>query len=230
LKTGKSHALMNARTLFALAIGGYCSLAWAEPDVPTSQPAVIMKSADRLELHFSEAPLPIALRQLSTSSHKNIIASAGVQGTVTADLFDVTFKEALESILAPNGCTFVQQGNFIHVYTLKEMSDADAANNSHKLTARLFHLNYVSTQDVEPMVKALLSTEGKIATMPEAAKAGGQTNGTSGGGTSGGSSSGGGGADGSSMQLGQGNLLSRPDAIMVCDYPDRIAQIDAAGL
>lgn len=183
-----------------------------------------MTSADRVEVHVVDAPLTTVLRLLSTQSRKNIIASAGVQGTVTADLFDVSFDEAMESILGPNGCTFIQRGNFIHVYTIKELADqqaaAESSKASNKLTARLFHLNYITTEDIEPMLKALLSTEGKIATMPEAGKAAGE----SGGGSEGGGSSGG--MGGGTTQLGRGNLLTRPDAIMICDYPDRLANIE----
>ncbi len=183
-----------------------------------SQPSVRMTGADTVELHVVDVPLSTALRMLSTESRRNIIASSGVQGTVTADLFDVSFFEALESILTPNNCGFVQRGNFIHVYTLKEIADRQAIAEGTRLTARLIHLNYISTQDVEPMIKPLLSPEGKIASMPESSKA-------SSSGSEGGGSSGGGGGEGSS-QLGPGNLLTRPDCLMVCDYPERLEAIE----
>lgn len=225
------HGAWMAAIALVTACWLWCGRAQAAEAVSTTQPSVVMKSPDVVELHVVDVPLTTVLRMLSTQSRKNIIASAGVQGKVTADLFDVTFHEALESILGPNGCTYVARGNFIHVYTLKELADQEAARQAEqrqavaaeppKLVARLFHLNYVNTSDVEPMIKPLLSQEGKIATMPEADAS---SSGTTGRGTTG--SSGSSGVSEGTTQLGAGNLLSRPDVIMVCDYPDRLEQIE----
>lgn len=175
-----------------------------------------------MEIHVADVPLTTVLRMLSTQSRQNIIASAGVQGTVTADLYDVTFSEALDSILTPNNCGYVQRGNFIHVYTLKELEEQTPVPDHRKPTTRLFHLNYVSTEDIEPMIKPLLSQEGKIAAMPSAGKAAAAGGGSGGGG----GSSGGGGSEGGGVQLGAGNLLCRPDAIIISDYPDRLADVE----
>ncbi|MBI4580996.1 MAG: hypothetical protein HY718_14915, partial [Planctomycetes bacterium] len=207
--------------LSAIAAAGACAAALADDADATSttQPAVVRMSDDHVELHVVDTPLTTVLRMLSTEGRRNIIASGAVQGTVTADLFDVSFREAMDAILTPNGCGFVQRGNFIHVYTFKELAEQQAAADGHRLTVRLFHLNYVSTQDIEPMIRPLLSADGKIATMPEPGKT--ASSGTGGGSSGGGSSEGGG-----STQLGQGNLLSRPDAIIVSDYPDRLAAIE----
>lgn len=236
LKIGR---LLAGLLAACLAWGG---VAHGEDGIPTTQPSIVSKGDDRFDLHFAGTPLASALRLLSLRREVNIISSPGVQGVCTADAYDVTFHEALECILRPNGCTFVHDGNFVHVYTLKEFAEQKAAteeatasagdnsnaakSNSMSLTARLFQLNYISTEDVEPMIKALLSTDGKIATMPEAAKAGQATGGSGSGGGSGGSDGGSGGGMNGTLEVGRGNLLSRPDSIMVCDYPDRIAQIE----
>jgi type IV pilus assembly protein PilQ len=211
------HALKFATLLASVVCASWCTTAHAENAVPSSQPAVLMKPGHRVELHVVDVPLKTVLRMLSTQSRRNIISSSGVQGMVTAHLFDVTFQEAMESILIPNGCTYVERGNFIHVYTFKELADQQAASGSNQLVARLFHLNYVTTADVEPIIRSLLSSDGKLAAMPDATK----TESGSGMGSSMGGSLAGGGA-----QVGRGNLLSRPDVIMVCDYPDRLAQVE----
>ena len=57
---------------------------------------------------------------LSMQTKKNIIASRNVSGTVTANLYNVTFHQALESILRSNGLRYIEEGNFIYVYTLSE--------------------------------------------------------------------------------------------------------------
>jgi len=60
---------------------------------------------------------------LSLQSQKNIIASKDVRGTVTANLYNVTIKEALDAILKSNGFGYREKGNFIYVYTSKELAD-----------------------------------------------------------------------------------------------------------
>jgi type IV pilus assembly protein PilQ len=166
-------------------------------------PSKVTVSVDNgVEMHVSDAPLSTVLRMLSTQSRRNIVASPQVSGTVTADLYDVTFKQALASILAPNNCTFQEKGSFIFVYTQKEMSERQAEQLQEQPKARLFHLNYVSTEDVSPMIQPLLSEVGKIASTPQA-EMGLDTN----------------------PQAAGGNQLSGPDALMVYDYPSRLREI-----
>lgn len=184
------------------------------------QPAVRVTDHDQVELHVVDVPLTAVLRMLSTQTRQNIIASASVQGTVTADLFDVTFREALDSILSPNGCGYIQRGNFIYVYTLDELAAMRAPGGGEKMVVRVFHLNYVSTEDVKPMIEVLKSKEGTIATMPDAEKSDSGGGGGGGGGESGGS---GGNSAGLSSKS---NKLTRPDAIVVYDYAGHIAQME----
>ena len=64
---------------------------------------------------FSAQDLDIttALHFLSLQSKRNIIASKEVRGNVTANLYDVTFSEALDALLKPNGFDYIEKGNFI---------------------------------------------------------------------------------------------------------------------
>ena len=57
------------------------------------------------------------LEMLSIQSKKNIIASKNVSGGVSANLYDVTFNEALDAILRVNGFGYIEEGNFVYVYT-----------------------------------------------------------------------------------------------------------------
>ena len=182
-----------------------------EPPASSTQPSLVVRD-DRVELHVVDLPLSVVLRGLSTQSRRNIIASPGVQGTVTADLFDVSFREAMESILEPNGCTFTERGNFIYVQTMKEKDDTtrQQAVVKEEPTARLFHLNYLTTEDIEPMIKPLLSEQGRTASMPDSSKKQTAAAGTS---------------SGSGLSE-NGQSLTRPDAIVVIDFPSRLAQIE----
>jgi len=78
-----------------------------------------------VEIHVNDANLVEVLRMLSLQSQRNIIASKEVHGTVTANLYDVTVREALDAILHANGYDYREKGNFIYVYTTKELQDLE---------------------------------------------------------------------------------------------------------
>src|SRR5439155_18217240 len=88
-----------------------------------SSTEINVKDAGTVEIHVNDANLVEVLRMLSIQSQKNIIASKEVRGTVTANLYDVTVREALDSLLHANGFAYREKGNFIYVYTVKEMAD-----------------------------------------------------------------------------------------------------------
>ena len=83
---------------------------------------VNVSDAGTVEIHVNDASLVEVLRMLSLQSQKNIIASKDVHGTVTANLYDVTVREALDAILQANGYDYREKGNFIYVYTAKEIA------------------------------------------------------------------------------------------------------------
>ncbi|HUW81561.1 MAG TPA: hypothetical protein VMZ31_02045 [Phycisphaerae bacterium] len=169
---------------------------------PVNGPSILVKSRDRVDIHVVDVPLATVLRMLSTQSGRNIITSPKVKGNVTADLFDVTFADALNCILWANGCAFQQRGNFLYVCTLEELAEQQAAAAPDTLVARLFYLHYITVDDVKPMIEPLLSEDGKIA-VTSSAESGLETSGTEAG----------------------GNALSSPDAVLVYDHLSRVEQI-----
>src|SRR3954452_2796625 len=114
-----------------------------------SAPQVNVSDAGTVEIHVNEANLVEVLRMLSLQSQKNIIASKDVRGTVTANLYNVTIKEALDAILKSNGFNYREKGNFIYVYTAKEMADMDKATVQPK--TELFRLFYTPSANAANM-------------------------------------------------------------------------------
>ncbi len=158
------------------------------PLTPTAQGAVVgpppeVRVTERgtFELLVSELPLSTVLRMLSVESHRNIIASPNVTGKVTANLYDVTFEEALDAVLVANGAGYRSVGNFIYIYTNEELSAMALA--AQPLITRVFPLNYITAADAESYIKPLLGDDGTVATSPpaelglssDAEKAGGNT-------------------------------------------------------
>lgn len=174
---------------------------------PSTQPAaqaavsqtVAVKDLGTVEVHVNDASLVEVLKMLSLQSQKNIIASKEVRGTVTANLFDVTVKEALDAILKANGYDYREKGNFIFVYTQKELADMEKAALVKK--TEMFRLYYTPAANAANMIKPVLSTDAIVAfTTP--AKSG---------------------IEADSKDVG-GNDHATEDLIVVTDYPERLDQ------
>ena len=80
-----------------------------------------------IDLVVQDTDLGKVLEMLSIQSKKNIVASRNVSATVTANLYDVTFEEALDSILRVNNYGYLEEGNFIYVYTTPELEAIESA-------------------------------------------------------------------------------------------------------
>ncbi len=161
---------------------------------------VNVSDAGTVEIHVNEANLVEVLRMLSLQSQKNIVASNQVHGTITANLYDVTVKEALDAILHANGYDYREKGNFIFVYTNKEMQDLDKA--SRVQSTKVFRLFYTPAANAVNMIKPVLSTDSQVSfTTP--ALAGIESGGKDVGGMS----------------------HATEDMLVVTDYPDKLDQV-----
>jgi type IV pilus assembly protein PilQ len=168
-----------------------------------SAPQVNVSDAGTVEIHVNEANLVEVLRMLSLQSQKNIIASKEVRGTVTANLYNVTIKEALDAILKSNGFGYREKGNFIYVYTSKELADIE--KNERQTKTEVFHLHYSPAANAMAVIKPMLSNEGTVAFTVAAGK----------------------GIESGSKDAG-GDALAGEDLIVVRDYPENLEKVRLA--
>src|SRR5262249_22159052 len=91
---------------------------------------------------------------------KNIIASKDVRGSVTANLYGVTVREALDAILASNGYAYREKGNFIFVYTAKEVAEIEKAARTMK--TEVFRVFYTPAGNAVNMIKPVLSGDAQV--------------------------------------------------------------------
>lgn len=117
---------------------------------------------------FSVQDLDIttALHFLSLQSKRNIIPSKEVKGNVTVNLYHVSFREALDVILTQNDAGYIEKGNFIYVYTNKQL--AEIRKRERKKTNKIFHLRYITAADAAILIKPLQSSDGMAALTPPA--------------------------------------------------------------
>ncbi|MDQ7014430.1 MAG: hypothetical protein Q9O74_11125 [Planctomycetota bacterium] len=115
-----------------------------------------------VELHVQDEELTNVLQMLSLQSERNIVASNDVSARVTANLYGVTFHEALDAILHVNGYGYIEKGNFIYVYPAGVLEQIEQA--SRQIEGRAFNLNFISAVDAADFVTPLLSESGEIKT------------------------------------------------------------------
>jgi len=103
-----------------------------------------------------------ALQFLAARYQKNIVPSARVDGLITVtNLYDVTFEEALESILG-YGFKYEQQDNFIKVYTAEEYKQLK--EDPDRMVYQTFTLYYISAAEAKKLITPVLSKNGRIET------------------------------------------------------------------
>lgn len=113
-----------------------------------------------VELHVQDEELTNVLQMLSLQSERNIVASNEVAARVTANLYGVTFHEALDAILHVNGYGYIEKGNFIYVYPAETLLTIEQA--TRQVEGHVFTLNFLSAVDAADFVTPLLSESGNI--------------------------------------------------------------------
>ena len=156
------------------------SLAWGQsPPPPAELPMddehaagateadLTVNEAGLFDVHLRGVPLADAMRLLSLRSQRNITISESVNATVTADLYQVSFEEALEALLTPGGFAWFPRGKFVYVC---RPEDREAMLNAGRsVETRLFELNFIAASEVVPVITPLLSPVGVITnTVPPA--------------------------------------------------------------
>lgn len=167
---------------------------------PVRAGQVNVSETGTVEIHVVDANLLEVLRMLAAQSQKNIIASKDVRGAVTANLYDVTIKEALDAILHSNGFAYREKGNFLYVYTVKELQEIEKA--SRRVNTEVFRLFYTPAANAANMIKPVLSDQGQVALTTPA------TSGLSSG----------------ASDVG-GNTHATDDVLVITDYPENLDKI-----
>ena len=68
-------------------------------------------------INIQDMDVNTALHFLSLQTKRNIIVSKNVKGTVSVNLYNVTFSEALDAMLKPNGFDYIEEGQLLFTST-----------------------------------------------------------------------------------------------------------------
>lgn len=154
-----------------------------------------------VDLHVNDEDLANVLQMLSIQAQKNIVTSKNVSAVVTANLYGVTFYEALDAILHVNGYGYIDRGNFIYVYTLDELQKIEDAAKAP--VWKVLKMNYLNSVDAAEFVKPLLSDKGQIKTNSKVAA-----------------------STGTGDAPGGGEDFAHDSTLVVFDYPENLGEIE----
>ena len=130
----------------------------ALPETPAN-PAklkIVDRGNGRYQFSGTELDIRKALKTISTMFKRNIIASKGVQGTISIQLFSVSFEEAIKSIVTVAGLKHEKVDGIYYIFT-----QAEWAQKTRKMVSETFHLSYITAEQAAKMIVPILSKEGK---------------------------------------------------------------------
>ena len=160
---------LGATALFCVPSAAFAQAFGEKDDVANAEildlTGVEVDEFDTFNIQVQDTDLNQVLQMLALQSERNVIASRNVSAVISANLFDVTFYEALDAILKPNGFRWVEEGKFVYVYTQEEFARMEALDR--KTESRRFELEHLSAQDAATFVEPIKSDRGKISYIGE---------------------------------------------------------------
>lgn len=121
-------------------------------------------------LNFQNANIHTVLNFLAEYADVNIVAAPAVEGTVTFNLQNVTWDQALEIVTRTYGLTAVEEHGYIRVVPTAAYQNERAAyaksNVEHRmlvpLMTEILQVNYAAADELIEPVKSLLSERGTV--------------------------------------------------------------------
>ena len=101
----------------------------------------------RISLHVEQAPVRELLRNLAEMAHKNIVFSGTMDGTITANLENVTAEEALQAVVQADGLTVRDTGTTLILY--------DGSLKGRSPVAETFRLSYADAEEVADSLESI---------------------------------------------------------------------------
>ncbi len=149
---GFQKAVLPSAALIVLALISIGSAVGGERPDPAAVGNQVPVTLSARDLDIREV-----LAMLSDSRGLNIVSGSEVRGSVSFELRDVPFQEALTAIVAMAGFEISRKGN---IYFIRQPMGEDPRVSLMR-ESRTFRLDYASPNDVLPVVQAALSPDGQ---------------------------------------------------------------------
>jgi type IV pilus assembly protein PilQ len=118
---------------------------------------------ERISMRLENADLVTTLRSIAQASGMNVIIGDEVGGTITVELDNIEWEEALDLVLKTKGYTYIIENNVIRVSKpetfAKEQENIEA---SKPIKRAIFVLEFSTPNEIQGAVKSLLSKRGSL--------------------------------------------------------------------
>ena len=144
------------------------------PEIP-ARPAVLVAPEVRytgeiISLKFKDADLRDVILYLGHFAGLNVVFDPEVRGTVTCNLVDVPWDQALDILLKQNKMGRTIEGNVLRIAPIATLTREDEEQRKLQesrelagpLQVKVFDLSYAKARDVEGLLRTKISTRGEI--------------------------------------------------------------------
>jgi type IV pilus assembly protein PilQ len=120
---------------------------------------------EKVSMRLENADLATTLRSIAQVSGYNIIIGDEVRGTITVELDNVEWEEALDLVLKTKGYTYIIESNVIRVGNPQTFAqEREDIELSKPIKREIFVLEFTTPNEIQAAVKALLSKRGNSET------------------------------------------------------------------
>ena len=132
------------------------------------------ESGSRVSLDVQGADIRTVMRSLSEYSGTNIVVGKEVTGSVTVNLAEVPWIDALNTICRTQALGWVDEEGIIRVETLENLRKEDVSRSSadrqledlQPLTTQIVRAVYATATELKPAIEKTLTTRGHIEVDP----------------------------------------------------------------
>ena len=130
---------------------------------------------NNLSFYFQDIDIRALLQLIAKNSGLNFVISDAVKGSITLDLKNVTWQQALATVLESSGLASKQAGSVVYISTIEDLTSYQAKQlqsdqevlSLSPLRSEIIRLRYSSAKDVANLLKgssgSLLTARGQIA-------------------------------------------------------------------
>lgn len=166
------------RTALILSLMTINLSAWAQTSLSSNESTASTTPADgkRMDFAFQDVPLRALLQVLGETAGVNIVTDNSVNGTITLNLKNTTWQDALNVIARTKALRIEQNGGTIYVRGdgsnggIAPNGGGNFANLGQPLSSESFTLQYQKADDVRNMIgrdgQRLLSEQGNVTADP----------------------------------------------------------------
>ena len=173
----REKASRREEALFEAAAAMLAQEEGARPEQPpaTYQPRTITETqtqftGEPISLDLKDADIKDVFRTISQLTQLNIVVDPEVKGTVTVQLEDVPWDQALDLILKQNGLGYVLENNIMRIATSAKLQSeqadrlrlSEARQAAEPTRTVIKKLSYARASELTPTIKSVMSRRGDI--------------------------------------------------------------------